>query len=316
VLVLTAERRDGLPFALGAILLWSTSAAVLVSLPGWTTPQLLLGTHAVAAVALNAWAVARLGPRRALASLARLDRRALALGLLGTFVYQMAYVTGLKTAPAAEANLLNYLWPLCTALLAIPIRAEHPGAGLWAALGCGLLGLAVLVGGPAGGDYPLRAVGYSAALAAALAWGLYSNLLAGLALDPLTSQRAFVLLGAAGFGLTALVEGTPLGPTDSGSLLRIAYVGCAPVALAVLLWQAAMQRGPVQRVAAASYLTPVLSTLWLALLSGAAITPRVVIGLALVLAAAMLPSAGRLLGVARAGKSAANGASTSSGRRV
>lgn len=290
-----STRESGLPHALGAILLWSTSAAFLVSLPGWTVPQILLGTHFVAAVALNAWAALRLGPRPALARLATLDRRALACGLLGTFVYQMAYVTGLKMAPPAEANLLNYLWPLFTALLAVPLRGEKMGVVLWSALGCGLLGVAALVGGPAAGDYPLRLVGYGAALAGALAWGLYSNLLAGLKPDSLTCQRAFVLLGAGAFAVAGLVEGAPLGPTDPGSLARIAYVGCAPVAAAVLLWQAAMQRGPIHRIATASYLTPVLSTLWLGLLAGAPITPRVAAGLALVLAAAALPSVDQLL---------------------
>lgn len=299
-----ATGRGGLPYALGAILLWSTSSAAIVSVSGWTTPQFLLATHLVAALALNAWTAVRAAPREALAGLRHLDRRTLAVALLGTFVYQMGYVTGLRTAPPAEANLLNYLWPLCTALLAVPLRGERMGRTLWAALGCGLLGVAVLVGGTATGDYPLRLVGYAAAVMGAVAWGLYSNLLAGLKVDPLTAQRGFLLVGAGAFGLAALLEGAPLGPTDPGSLARLAYVGVAPVGGAVLLWQAAMQRGPVQRVAAASYLTPVLSTLWLGLLIGAPLGPRVVAGLALVLAAAALPSLRGWLGRERVARRA------------
>ena len=288
--VTTVARPSGLPYALGAVLIWSTSSAALVSLRGWTVPQMLLATHLIAAVVLNGWVAVRLGPRGALAGLAALEPRMVGCALLGTVVYQMGYVTGLKVAPPAEANLLNYLWPLFTALLAVPLRAERMTLTIWAALGCGFLGVAILIGGPAGGDYPNRFAGYGAALAGAFAWGLYSNLLAGLRVEPLTAQRGFLLIGAVGFAAITLLEGAPTGPSDPSTLALIAYVGCGPVGGAVLLWQAAMQRGPVQRMATASYLTPVLSTLCLGLLAGAAVTPRALVGLVLVLIAAALPS--------------------------
>jgi drug/metabolite transporter (DMT)-like permease len=178
--VQSEPRQNGLPYAAGAILLWSTSAVVVLSISGWAAPPLLLGTHTAAAIFLNGGAALKLGPRQALAELGRLDLRIWCLGFLGIFVYQIGYVGGLQTAPPAEANLLNYLWPLCTALFAIPVRGEKLKLSLWVALFCGLAGLAVLVGGPVAGDYPLRLVGYALCFGAAVSWGLYSNLLAGV----------------------------------------------------------------------------------------------------------------------------------------
>jgi drug/metabolite transporter (DMT)-like permease len=253
----------------------------------------------VAGVALNGWAALRLGPGRALAELGRFDRRGVARGLLGTAVYQLGYVSGLKLAPPAEANLLNYLWPLFTCLLAVPLRGERLTGRLGLALGCGLLGVAVLVGGREGAGaeadaYPLRHVGYGGAVLAALSWGLYSNLVGRLQLDSVTSQRAFVLLGAAVFLVVGIASGSPLGPLDVRAALVILYAGLGPVAVAVVLWQVAMRRGPVQQIATASYLTPALSTLWLGLLVGAPVTLRIVLGLALVLGAALLPALRRL----------------------
>lgn len=288
------QGRGGLPYGLGAILIWSTSSASLVSLPALPAPALLLATHLVAALFLNGWAMVHLGPRAALAELGRLGWRPLAYGFLGTYVYQMGYVLGLKLAPPAEANLLNYLWPLFTALLAVPIRGEKGRPSLWLALACGLAGMTLLVSGPTGGDYPLRLFGYLGALIAALSWGIYSNLLAGLPENPLTLQRAFVLVGAGGFAITAVATGTLGGPPAASSLGTIAYIGIGPLASSSLLWQESMRRGPVQQVAAVSYLTPVLSTLWLSLITGTPMTTNLVAGLVLVLVAAVLPSSGSL----------------------
>jgi drug/metabolite transporter (DMT)-like permease len=104
-----------------------------------------------------------------------------------------------------------------------------------------------------------------------------------------------VLLGAVCFGLTTIVTGGHLGPLTPTNLSLMAFSGCGPVAAGALFWQASMRRGPIQRIAVASYLTPVLSTIWLACFAGAAVTSSLVVGLVLVLVAAALPSADRLL---------------------
>jgi len=285
-----ARQANGLPYGFGAILIWSTSSASLVSLPGLPAPQLLFWTHLVASLVLNGWATWRQGPRPMLAELGRLGWRVWAYGLLGIYVYQMGYVLGLKLAPPAEANLLNYLWPLFTAVFAVPIRHERSGPSLWLALACGLAGVSVLITGPSSGSYPWHWAGYIAALIGALSWGLYSNLLAGLKQDALTLQRAYVLIGVVAFPLTGLLTDSLGGWPAWDSLGTLLYIGCGPLAGAALCWQEAMRRGPVQRIAAISYLTPVLSTLWLSVLFQAPLTANVVVGLVLVLIAAALPS--------------------------
>jgi drug/metabolite transporter (DMT)-like permease len=211
-----------------------------------------------------------------------------AIALLGTLVYQTCYVNGLRLAPPSEANLLNYLWPLCTALFAVPLRGERLTFRLSAAMLVGLAGSALLVSGAPAGEYPHRYAGYALAVGGAVAWGAYSNLISRLQGGVLANQRAILAIGAVSFVPLAVIEGA-VGITPA-SAPALAYLGVGPVAIAAVLWQSAVVRGPVRRVAAAAYLTPLISTLMLVAFAGQSADGRLVAGMALVLAAAILPS--------------------------
>ena len=49
------------------------------------------------------------------------------LGVGGLFGYHALYFAALQLAPPAEANLVNYLWPLLIVLLSAPLRRRAPG---------------------------------------------------------------------------------------------------------------------------------------------------------------------------------------------
>ena len=282
------RKGDGRPYALGAVLLWSTSATVVVGVVGWTAPQYLFGAFLFASLALNSWSAVRLGPRQAIGALRQIGVGGLGIGFLGAYAYQMAFVASLRMAPAAEANLLNYLWPLCAAAVAVPVHREGPSPSLWAAMAIGLVGVAVRVAGPTTGDYPLRLAGDALAVGGAICWGIYTNLLSRLKVSPATAQRGFAVLAACLFGLTGLITGSPFGPFEVRSIALVAYAGIALLGLAAILWQTGVAQGPVQRIAVLGYLTPGLSTLWLAVAAGQAVSWRTLAGLALILLAALL----------------------------
>lgn len=52
-----------------------------------------------------------------------------ALGFGGIFAYHALYFFALKAAPAAEASLIAYLWPLLIVLLAARAGGERCAAG-------------------------------------------------------------------------------------------------------------------------------------------------------------------------------------------
>src|SRR6185312_15575674 len=104
----------------------------------------------------------------------RWPRQVWLLGVGGLFGYHALYFAALQLAPPAEANLVNYLWPLLIVLLAAPLAGETLGwPHLLGAL-LGFAGVAVLEVGR-GVSFPgTYAVGYALALGCAFAWSLYS----------------------------------------------------------------------------------------------------------------------------------------------
>ena len=277
----------GVAWALGAVGLWGTSSAVIVLLGTLPAGELLLCTHAVGALALNGWCLYRRGVAATLAPARALTPRLVGIALLGTVVYQLGYVSGLRLAPPAQANLLNYLWPLCTALFAALLGRDRLTFRHLAAMLVGIGGTALLVGTADAAGYPDATYGYALAITGAVAWGLYSNLIARLPASPADSQRLILTVGAAAFVPVALMGGISV-PTPAEAVAA-AYLGLGPVALGAVAWQGAMSRGPVASVVAVAYLTPALSTGLLVALAGRAATWSLAAGLALVLLAAVLP---------------------------
>ncbi|HYN39017.1 MAG TPA: EamA family transporter, partial [Rhodospirillales bacterium] len=173
-----AAARVRLATAIGGttIVLWST-LAVLTTLSGSVPPfQLVAMAFALAALlAVGKWLV-RGEP--VLAHL-RWPPAVWLVGVSGLFGYHVLYFLALRTAPAVEASLINYLWPL----LIVVFSALLPGHRLrwWHLAGAlaGLAGTVILVGygGGEGSGFRARYLpGYAAALAAAVTWAAYSIL--------------------------------------------------------------------------------------------------------------------------------------------
>lgn len=247
--------------ALAAIGLWSTLAALSVRLSG-VPPFLLVGSALVLGGLCGAarWRQWRAGPRL------------VALGVYGLFLYHLALFTALRRAPAVEANLLNYLWPLLIVVLAPLFKPEArltPRHLAGAALG--FLGAALLVTGGRVAFDAAHAAGYALAAAAALIWSTYSLATSRLGGVPTALVGLFCLVsGALALGCHALLE--PAYAFRAGDLPWLALLGAGPMGLAFYAWDAAMKRGDPRAIGALSYLTPLASTLLLSFSSGQALT--------------------------------------------
>src|SRR2546423_14368855 len=98
------------------------------------------------------------------------------LGVGGLFGSHALSSAALQLPPPAEANLVNYLWPLLIVLLSAPLAGERLA---WPHLLGAFLGFAGVILLAFGGGVSVtgaHALGYALALGCAVVWSLYSVL--------------------------------------------------------------------------------------------------------------------------------------------
>lgn len=273
-----------------AIALWALLAA-LTTLTGTVPPfQLSAMAFAVAGLIGVAWAWGtggRQGLRRAL------PRRPIAwiVGVGGLFGYHAIYFAALRLAPAVEASLIAYLWPLLIVLLSalLPREVLLPRHVVGALIG--LAGAVLIVVGPTGTAFDAQYLpGYVAAGACALIWSSYSVASRALGDVPTEAVASFCVATAILAGLAHLAFETTVWPRDAVQWLAVLGLGLGPVGGAFFVWDHGCKRGDIKVLGAASYAAPVLSTLMLVVLGLAAFTPRVAIACLLVTLGAVVAS--------------------------
>lgn len=248
-----------------ALLAWSTAIAFSRSL------MEQMGTlTAVATIYLPAGVLACLFSvwRGDMARTLRMPRSYL-LVCGGLFlVYEVCLTLALGLAPsgrvAAQAGLINYLWPAFTLLFSVPIRQRQPRyqylvPGNLIAL-TGVFLAARTETGPA---FAWEHAGiFLLAFVASVAWGLYSNLGARLAGDKEGNGAPLFLL-ASGVVFLAILpfvheQAVMWRPRLTWEL---AYTALIPTTMAYIAWDFAMRRGNATLLASLSYLIPLVSTI-------------------------------------------------------
>jgi len=247
---------------LTAILMWSLLAALTVATGTIPAFQLAAMTFAIGAlVGSLTW----IGRPEAIAALWQ-PPLAWAVGVGGLFGYHALYFLALRFAPPAEAGLLNYLWPLLIVLFSSLLPGERlaPHHVIGALLG--LAGTVLLFAASRGGGFaPGQVPGLIAAFVAAFVWAAYSVMSRRLKSVPTDAVAGFCLVTAL---LAAAVHGlveVTIWPDTAGQWLAISALGIGPVGAAFYAWDIGMKRGDIRVLGAASYATPLLSTLFLIL---------------------------------------------------
>jgi drug/metabolite transporter (DMT)-like permease len=266
-----------------AILMWSL-LSLLTVLSGTVPPfQLAAMTFAIAGMLGAATWAFRPGAARAL----RQPAEVWALGVGGLFGYHALFFFALRLAPPAEAQLVNYFWPLLivlgSALLPNERLRPHHVIGALLALG----GTIVLFAGRGGMTFAQNYLpGFAAAFMAALIWAFYSVLSRRFAAVPTDAVAGFCLATAALAALFHLVLEQTQWPQSAAQWLAVAGLGIGPVGAAFYVWDIGMKRGDIRILGVASYLAPLLSTAYLVLAGYAA--PSI----SLALAAALIAGGG------------------------
>jgi drug/metabolite transporter (DMT)-like permease len=255
-----ASRRAATLAGVCAVLLWASLALLTTFTDGLPPFQVLAIGFGIAGLAGALYLITRGSAAR---GAWQPPAAALALSVAGLFGYHALYFFSLKHAPALEANLINYLWPLLIVLFA----GLLPGARLQArhVLGAvfGLAAAALLVTRGRGLAIDANAVpGYLAALGAAVIWAGYSVLNRRHAGVP-SASIVPACIGVALLGAVAhlWLEDTVM--PAPGQWLALLAMGLGPVGAAFLLWDHGTKRGDLALLGSLSYLAPLLSTLLL-----------------------------------------------------
>ena len=278
-----------------AVLMWAV-LALLTARSGAVPPfQLAAMTFPIAAII----GVVALRLRGGSLAVFRQRPAVWLLGVGGLFGYHALYFAALRNAPAAQAGLIAYLWPLLIVLgsAALPgecLRWFHILGAL-----CGLAGAALIVtGGGALAFSPDYALGYGLAGLCALTWSSYSLLSRRFGDVPSDVVTGFCAVTAVLSLLAHLAFETTVWPQTGGEWIAVLLLGLLPVGGAFYVWDYGVKHGDIQVIGAASYAAPLLSTLVLiaageAALSGTIVVSAILITLGACLAA--LPLFRRLL---------------------
>jgi drug/metabolite transporter (DMT)-like permease len=270
----------------GAVLLWSSLAVMTTALGPMPPFQTVAMAFALAfGLMLAKWLI------RGEAVGAHLRQRPAvwALGIFGLFGYHACYFAALSLAPPAEANLINYLWPLLIVVFAGLLPGQrltlwHLGGALM-----GLIAVVLLVGGRFSDLRAEYASGYATALAAAVIWALYSVLSRRFGTVPTDAVGGFCGATAALALIAHLLFETTYWPQGAEWLVVLA-MGLGPVGVAFFLWDIGMKHGDIKALGALSYATPLLSTLLLVVFGRTAFTASLALACVLVVGGAALAS--------------------------
>ena len=273
-------------FALSAVVLWGSLAA-LGKLLGDVPPFLLTGlgllVGSLIALPLSKFRFAEL----------KVPPKTLALGVYGLFGYHFFLFLAFQNAPAVEANLVNYLWPLGIVILAplffkeITLKLRHVIAGL---VGFSGAALAITSNGLSTGGFQ---IGYLFAFFSAVIWSTYSL---GTQKVPRFSTSAIGLFSFVSGVLAIVAHLVFEDPVNLqlAQLLLIGLLGLGPLGGAFYLWDMALKLGNPQRVGLISFLTPLLSTSLLLIVTGAQLSWTLLLSASLVIGAAILGSSERI----------------------
>jgi drug/metabolite transporter (DMT)-like permease len=255
------RRRKATLIGATAILMWSTLAAMTAYVAAIPPFQLTAMALTIASVmVMGKWAATGESVRRFMA----FPWSVYAIGVMGIFGFHFFYFMGFRLAPAVEANLIVYFWPLLIVVMSALLPGERlrwwHGAGTAMAIAGTIL--LVTSGGESAGFQWAYALGYASAFGAALCWSTYSILSRRMEDVPTDVVGVFcmysaILAWAAHHFLESWVQ--PVG----GQWWAILAMGLGPIGAAFFVWDHGVKRGNVRTLGTAAYGTPLLSTLLL-----------------------------------------------------
>ncbi len=209
-------------------------------------------------------------------------------GVLGIYGNDILYLTAFKYAPAAQADLINYLWPIFVVIFSglLSNRTWQPKYFIAALLG--FIGVYVLLtsAGSIGFDSQYS-LGYALALLDAMVWTFYVLIAARYVDSPSEMIGIYCGIGAVlsaichfNFEITVI--------PNALELLVLIFMGLTSQCLAYLFYDYALKYADATLLTTSAYLTPILSVLLLVLFGYADLSLSLLIATVFVVLGALL----------------------------
>ncbi|WP_163935177.1 DMT family transporter [Paraferrimonas sp. SM1919] len=261
-------------YAVATVFMWSSLAALTVqinSLP----PLLMLAVSLTCASGLSVHHFRQW----------RAPLKDWAIGLLGIFGYHWLLFSALTQAPAVNANLVQYSWPLLIVIGSTLMQANsHFTKTTLMAIILGIGGLMLALANNLAAFQTQHIKGYLFAIAAAFAWASYSLLNAKRSNQSTGLIGGFCFVGAI-IAWLSLYIGTPsfsIATVTTQQWLVMLALGFGPMGLAFYTWDIAMKKGDAKFNGTLCYATPVLSTLFILIVAQEPLTLHLAIAVTLV----------------------------------
>lgn len=204
-----------------------------------------------------------------------------AIGLPGTFFYNIFYYFGASQMPASQAFIINYLWPIMSLVFAAIILKEKLTWRNILAICISFSGIVVIILGNDGKQESAFLIGATSCFLAAVSYGLFTALNKKFTYDKGISMMINYLVT---FVLTTLINVV----SDQMFLpnmlqgIGIAWNGIFAMAVADTLWILALSGGATGKISNLAYITPFLSLVWAALFLKEDLTVNSVLGLVII----------------------------------
>lgn len=196
--------------------------------------------------------------------------RLVLLGVVGTCLYQLFFLGGVKRTSVGNASLITGSSPIVIALAAAIMGHEHIRPLRWVGVGLAMIGLYLVVGHRVQWT-PESRLGDVLTICSMLCWAIYS-----VASQPLLKVYSPLIVTGVSFisgSMLYVVITLPTLVTTSwasislSSWIAMLVSGVLALSVSYLIWYTAIQRFGTTRTSVYSYLTPVVAmlvaTVWL-----------------------------------------------------
>lgn len=211
------------------------------------------------------------------------------LGVAGLFGYHFVYFSAIRAAPPVEVSLIAYLWPLFLVVFSAFLPGERLRLHHIIGVVLGLAGAVVII--TRGKGLSLSdgfTSGHAMAFACSLIWSGYSVLSRRFGQVSTDVVAGFCLITAFLSTICHMLFETTVWPADGLQWAAVIGLGLLPVGAAFYTWDYGVKHGDIMVLGAASYASPLLSTLVLVAAGFAPFTWPVVVACLLITLGAVI----------------------------
>ena len=186
-----------------------------------------------------------------------------AMGAVGIYLYYIFLYGAFAIAPAGQANVINYLWPVFIVVFSIPILNEKYNSKTIIAILLSFTGAAIAF---TKGDFSAvsgqYAAGYLLAGLGAICYGLFSVLGKKLGYEKFSSMLVYYACALALIAPTVTFTSAIKVPQSLTTIIAILVLGGVMNSIAFVFWFNALSLGDTHKFANIIYAVPFLAMIW------------------------------------------------------